>query len=197
MATPDDNSSIVVTKEFNWEGAPRRWSNRYHVTGPQTIGDTPFATLSDAIVTDEIACFAGNVTIVETTWSDASTASSTNPHGITTHTKTYTTTGAQTFTSPRNVPGEVATFIRYSTTARTSKNHPIYLFNYYHGCFNAIAGDVDTLHPEQKTDFEEYGTDWLAGFSDGTNTRIRCGPYGAVAQVRSVPVFLTHRDFPR
>jgi hypothetical protein len=196
VPTADTASSIVITKSFTFQGSTKRWSNRYHVTGPLSIGATAFATLADAVVADELDMYAGNITIVEASWSDASTASSTNPHGITTQTKTYSSAGAHSFTNPRNVPGEVAALLRYSTTQRSTKNHPVYLFNYFHGVFNAIAGDVDTLLPEQQTLIEEYGTDWLAGFSDGTNTRVRCGPRGAVAQARTVKPLLTHRDFP-
>jgi hypothetical protein len=77
------------------------------------------------------------------------------------------------------------------------RNHPIYLFNYYHGIKAYAASDIDTLTPQQITLFNAYADDWLAGFSDGTNTYVRAGPNGATATARLVEPDLTHRDFPR
>src|SRR4051794_18054427 len=99
-----------------YRGGTKLWSNRYHVNGPLTIGTTAFNTLADAIVTAEKALYTGGVTIVEATWSDASTATSTNPHGIVTQTKTYSTAGTFVATGGRPMPGDCAAVIRYSTT---------------------------------------------------------------------------------
>ncbi len=86
--------------------------------------------------------------------------------------------------------------LRYSTLARSSKNHPVYLFNYFHGAQIPVAGG-DDVASGQKTAVETYGTAWLTGFTDGTGAKERCGPRGAAAVSRLVQPEVTHRDFPR
>jgi hypothetical protein len=94
------------------------------------------------------------------------------------------------------MPGDCAAVIRYSTTQRSVKNHPIYLFNYYHDVCHTDGDPTETIMSAQVTAYNAYGTAWLTGFSDGTNTRIRSGPRGAVAQARTTLAFIRHRDFP-
>jgi hypothetical protein len=87
---------------------------------------------------------------------------------------------------------------RWSTTARTSKNHPIYLFAFWHDvCANDASSGLDNLQTSQKTAMNTYGAAWVTGFSDGVNTYTRAGPNGAtgVGYVTDTP--LSHRDFPR
>jgi hypothetical protein len=86
--------------------------------------------------------------------------------------------------------------VRYSTTARSAKNHPIYLFNYYHGIGSDGSAGVDVLDASQKAALETYATAWMAGFSDGTITAVRAGPNGATATSRLVLPEVRHRDFP-
>jgi hypothetical protein len=112
-------------------------------------------------------------------------------------TKTYATNGTGSFVNFVTTPGDVAALIRYATTARSSKNHPIYLFNYYHGAFLSSVAAVDTLNPAQATAMGTYATSWISGFSDGATTYNRAGPNGATAVGSIVETYLTHRDFPR
>jgi hypothetical protein len=111
--------------------------------------------------------------------------------------KTYSIAATGSFASPQYTPGDVASLIRYATTARTSKNHPIYLFNYYHGALSSTGGDPDTLHATMRTAMGTYASAWIAGFSDGTSSKVRAGPNGATATGSLVEPFLTHRDLPR
>ena len=196
VATPDTNSSITVYKTMPYRGSTKRWANRYHVTGPTSIGSGPFNTLASSIVAAEAAIYSGGITIVEATWSDASTATSTNPHGIVTQTQTFSTAGTFVGTGGHLAPGDCAAVMRYSTTQRSVKNHPIYLWSYWHDVFNDLSGTADAILPIQITAYNTYGTAWLSGFSDGTNTRIRSGPRGAVAQSRTLLTSIRHRDFP-
>jgi hypothetical protein len=93
--------------------------------------------------------------------------------------------------------GEVAALVRYSTAERTTKNHPIYLFNYYHGVYGTPGGgSSDPLDANQKSAMATYATAWISGFSDGTNTYTRCGPNAQAATGSNVEEFVTHRDFP-
>jgi hypothetical protein len=84
---------------------------------------------------------------------------------------------------------------RFSTSQRTSKNHPIYLFKYWHGTLVANGAAVDVIDPTQLTRYQSFASDIVAGFSDGSSTRHVTGPYGAVALGGLVTQWVHHRDF--
>jgi hypothetical protein len=192
----DTKHSIVIVKQGPYRGTTRQWSNRYHFEGSLPSDTSAWTTLADNIVTAEKACLNSATTIVQAIGYNAGTATVTNPHGDAVFTKDYTTVG--TFSPGVNdvaVPGDCAVLVRYSTTARSTKNHPVYLFNYYHSAYRGTV-DADTLAADQKTAFETYASHWVSGFSDGASTRERCGPRGAVAISRKVDGQIRHRDFP-
>jgi hypothetical protein len=113
-------------------------------------------------------------------------------------TKTYTTQGTATFTSSSPTPGDTAALIRYSTADRSSKNHPIYLFNYYHAACYQNTLTADDLSTAQKAAMSTYATAWITGFSDGAVTHKRCRPNSSsLATGAVVEPLLTHRDLPR
>ena len=194
--TPATRSSIEVIKSFSWKGQTKLWSNRYHFTGPETLTSGEWNALSDAIVADEADALADVTEIVGTVGNDASTASLTNLNGDAVFTKTYTTPGTVAPSGAVHAPGESVGLVRWSTDQRSVKNHPIYLFSYFHGALRDSAGGYDAIDPTWSTALSEYASDWEAGFSDGTNTRQRCGPHGAVGLSHVVKPYLTHRDFP-
>jgi hypothetical protein len=186
-ATP----SVKVLKTFTFRDVTRTWSNRYHFNGGTPSDVTHWNTLFDAIVLAEKAIYKNSMTIVQCIGYAAGS-------DVPTATKTYSTVGTGSFANSTAAPGEVAALVRYSTTARTSKNHPVYLFNYYHGVgWDATEGVVDELGADTKTAIGVYAAAWITGFSDGTLTLVRAGPNGATATGQVVEDFLTHRDFPR
>lgn len=185
-ATP----SIKVTKQFTYRGVARKWSNRYHFNGGTPADSAHWTTLSDAIVTAEKAIHISNVTIVQTTGYAAGSE-------VPVFTKTYSTAGTLSGGTGITTPGDVAALIRYSTAARSSKNHPVYLFNYYHGV-ERDSTDADTLYSAQRTAMGTYAGTWIgAGFSDGATSYNRAGPNGATVTGQLVETLLTHRDLPR
>jgi hypothetical protein len=181
--------SLKVIKSRAFKGGTKLWSNRYHFNGGTPADGAHWTTLSDAVVTAEKAIFDTDVTIVETTGYAAGS-------DVPVFTKTYSTVGTCA-AGGQNNPGEVAALARWSTTARTSKNHPIYLFNYWHGARTVSSGtDWDKLDSTQKSAMNTYGAAWISGFSDGTHTLVRAGPNGATATAAFIEEYVTHRDFP-
>ena len=111
--------------------------------------------------------------------------------------KTYTADGTCAVAGSVS-PGDAAALVRYSTAARSSKNHPIYCFSYYHGINNGGgAGTSDYCVAAAVTAMGVYAAIWVgAGFSDGTHTMKRTSPAGHDCTGYLVEALLTHRDLP-
>jgi hypothetical protein len=85
-----------------------------------------------------------------------------------------------------------------ATTKRSTKNHPVYVFSYFHRVLNAAATTgVDDLYGPQKTAYETYGDAWLNGITVGARTYKRTTPDGHATTGRFVEPLVSHRDFRR
>jgi hypothetical protein len=172
-----------------------RFSNRYHFNGGTPADSAHWTTFSDAIVTAEKAIFQpfanAGARIVETVGYAAGSE-------VPVFTKNYTTDGTLGYTSAGASPGDSAALIRYGTANRSSKNHPIYCFNYYHSVASStLASPGDTVQPLAITALGVYAAHWISGFSDGSITGVRASPAGHLCTGYYVEPMLTHRDIPR
>lgn len=183
-----DTPSLKITKEFSYRGETKRFSNRYHFNGGTPDGPTEWGLLATAVIDAEKLIYDDSVTIVGWTGYEAGS-------DLPVASDSVSVAGATDFDPAPLCPGDCAAFVRYSTTARTTKHHPIYLGNYYHSVHRSTVGDGNDLEGDQKVALETYADAWLDGFSDGTLTYVRAGPNGATAISRHVGAFITHRDF--
>ena len=181
--------SLKVITQSGFRGGTRLWSNRYHFNGGTPADSAHWTTFSDLVVTAQKAIIPGTSSIVETVGYAAGS-------DVPVFTKTYATGGTGSFTTFKQTL-QVAAIGRWSTTARTPKNHPIYLFAYWHDvCAADASTGLDTLQASQKTAMNTYGAAWISGFSDGTNNYVRAGPNGATGTGYTTLGPLSHRDFP-
>ena len=133
---PATRASLRIIKEFGYRGQVTRWSNRYYIANPTQLNQSQATQMLDAIVGHEQLIYDATQKIVE--------GLAYNPGSdVPILTKTYNQVGTGAFTGGTRAAGDAAAVVRYGTTQKTSKNHPIYLFNYYHGC------QVDLPTPRQ------------------------------------------------
>ena len=186
-----DLPSIKVVKSFPYEGGTKLWSNRYHFTGGEPADSSHWAAFAAAIAAEEKKIYHSEVSIVdyvgynadsdEPVWSGSASIAGTYSAG----------------SAAYLCPGDCAAIGRWSTAARSSKNHPVYLMSYWHGVYRD-GSNADTIAGDQQTAYGTYGAKWWEdGFSDGTNTYFRGGPRGAAAVGFREPTLVRHRDFPR
>lgn len=198
MPTPPPavNSSIKVTKSLAISGKTRFYANRYHFNGGVPAGTSAWTTLADAVVLAEKSIHAsGSPTgpTVHITQVDGYNAGS----EVAVFTKLYTTLGTLALGGVTACPEDCAAMVRFATAARSTKNHPIYAFNYYHGITSQGVGAEDTLTSAIRTAIDAYALAWITGFSDGTNTLVRATPAGHGCTSRVTSTLITHRDFPK
>lgn len=198
MPIPDTRSSLVIVKSFLYKGSTKLWSNRYHFAAGGAANPTSWETFADNVVAAEKLIYGEAVTIVRAIGNDHTTASSTNPHGDAVFDKAYSVGGDHgAFDSGSHpAPGDAAALLRYATDARSTKNKPVYLFNYFHGCWFAAGSDSDELDNSQRTSISDFADAWEGGIDSGGLELVRCGPRGAVGISHVVNAHITHRDFP-
>lgn len=187
-ATP----SVIVTYEVPAGASTELVTNRYHFNGGTPADGAHWDALFDAIVAAFKVCLLGSCTIRQC---DGYPAGS----NVAVRTKTYAQVGtiAAIGADSNLLPGFCCALVRWSTTARTTKNHPIYLYSYIHGVADngASATTSQQLDSLQKAAIETYAqTWWQTGFSDGTNSYTRAGPNGTSATARFVDPYVRDHD---
>lgn len=186
-ATP----SVKLVKQTSYKGGVKTWSNRYHFNGGTPATDADWHSLMDAMVAQEKNCYTSETTITEGVGYAAGS-------DVPISSKAYAVAGLLVPAGgSRILPLEECALWRFSTTARTSKNHPIYLFKYVHNVPTGSGADNELLEAATKAVHESVATAFITGFTISGNTYVLAGPNGATAIDRIVNAHVTHRDFPR
>lgn len=186
MAAPNQYSLIVyVTVPFR--GGTQLTSNRYFFKKSDgTTAEPSWDGLRTAVVNAQKAIYKSNVhiTAVKGTAPGSDVA-------------VYEWAGSVAGTngvSNDDAAGELCALIRYFTAARSAKNHPIYLYNYMHG--QTVDSANKQLIGGSYGPTDTFAGDWITGFSDGTDSFVRCGPHGAAAVSKVVDQYLRVHTFP-
>lgn len=186
-ATP----SVRIVKSSEYRDGVKQFGNRYHFSGGTPADLTHWTTFVDNVVAAEKLAVPNNVNFLEAVCYAAGS-------DIPVETITLSGAGSQTGgTGAVNGPLEVCALLRWTTDARTAKNHPVYLFSYMRRALRLAGSSYESTDSTYRTAMSTYAAAWVTGFSDGSNTYHRAGPNGAVALAGACEVYVTHRDFPR
>lgn len=182
-------AGIKFVYSFSYQGNTKQFSQLWHFTGGAWQDQTHFDTMSDAVWNEIKSVTCSRVTLVETVGYNPGSS-------LPVYTKSYGASGTYTDTSNPQAHGEACMLWRFSTTQRSTKNHPIYLFKWFHGTQTDGATSPDTLRSGIHSSCSSVIAAIVAGLSDGTLTRVYCGPRGAVAQSGTCDTLLAVREFP-
>lgn len=188
-APPTQNAFRFVFSS-TYKGGTRQWSTKLFTNQTNSLTQA----ILDAMVTDQLAYIKPALP----TWCTIVEALAYDPGSdipVATNSINQACTFAPGTLTP--TPLETAAYFRFATTARTSKNHPIYLGQYIHDVMTQPSQtDHELLQTDQMENLRQWLARWVSGITISGTVYKKAGPYGAVAQSLHVPIYTTHRDFP-
>jgi hypothetical protein len=188
-------ASVRIVKSFDYRGETRLFSNRYYIGVNYPADDAHWATLINNVVAVEERIWPapalGGVHMVEAHGYKPGT-------DVPVYSTTMNAASGNLFDNWQPAPGDCAAVVKWTTPDRSTKNHPIYCWNYFHA-IGIPSGLVppDNVQTQQLSAIQTYANDWIAGFSDGTRVYKRSRPSGNLCLAAVAEPMITHRDLPR
>jgi hypothetical protein len=179
-----------VTFSSPYRGGTKTWSQLWHFDGPTSwASQGQFDTFAIALKGQLLGLLPSGSTLVGMTGYNAGSS-------VPVFTHSFNLAGTSSASGGVAASLEMCALVRFTTTQRSSKNHPVYLFKWFHSVRVGAAGSTETLDAGLAGNINSNMGTIIGGLSDGTNTRFYCGPFGAVAQTRLVETYVHAREFP-
>jgi hypothetical protein len=187
---PATTASIKWRFETPYKGGTKVWSTTFHLTGGDWQDQTHFNTFADNMKAYIYVLITARTTLLD--------ATGYNPGSdVPVFTKSYNVACTQSRGTSWLMPLEAAILLRWTTDQRSTKNHPIYLYNYIHDIYSNSATTPEVPDASLISTWTSRCATFITGITDGSLTRKRAGPRGAVAQTGAAEAYAVHRDFPR
>lgn len=188
--------SLTLVKKFTYRGDDEEWSNTYFMTGDLPSDAASWKTLADAVMLEEKPLYKPDTSIVRAIGHQAGQSVAVWSYDYEAHSASVV--GTYAVSGSIALSGDTASWIRWSTDQLTSRGKPIYLRSYFHPAYVQGSGAPDTVDPGWVILAQEYGDDWIAGFTDGDGTvHHRAGPHGVVGITALPSAFTTTRTLER
>lgn len=189
MATPPTRVGVKLGFTSPYRGGTKAWSQLWHFTGPDWASAGQFTSLRTALLAQLTGLLPSDTHAVSATGYNPGSS-------VPVFSDSFSTAGSSSASGGVVTPLEACALVKFTTTQRSTKNHPIYLMKWIRAVRAGGSGAAETLDSGLKSNISSNMTTILAGLSDGTNTRQYCGPFGAVAQTRVVEDYVHMREFP-